>query len=228
MAEKVKRRFARAKEALPVKLKYDDGERQFEAEVQTFDISVSGVFVAAEFFLKPGMILDLEFHMPNDDRPVRTRGIIVREVRLDEEHRGSPRTVSGFALKFIEYFADAKTILASSFLIVELDDFIEDYLTRRTRKPESERGLLREVIVAWEVGKMEMTKGEIDLLRESIQVDSDGRIRRQQPAPGLRSPTTNASRPTPSAPRPSPARLKPSPSRSTSKSKKTKKGKKRR
>ena len=187
MPETMQRRFARARERVAVRLIFDDGERHLEAIVHTYDISVSGVFLESEFFLKPGMVLDLEFDMPNESRTVRARGIIVREVRLEESGRGVEGG-SGFALKFTEYYDDAKTVLASSFLIVELDEFIDDYLRRRTRQPTSDRELLREAIVAWEVDKIDMAPTEVDLLRETIQVESPGRIRRQVQAAGIRSP----------------------------------------
>lgn len=176
-----KRRFPRAREKIPVKLKMDDGKKSFEATVQTCDISLSGVFFTSTFFLKPGTVLDLEFMMPNDDRVVRVRGVIVREVRLDEgrSSRGGQRTTAGFAMRFVEYYADAKSILAASFLIAELDEFLLDYLERRSRKPKTEMESLRDVIIAWEVGKMELKEGELDIMKDRITVDAEGRIRRR-------------------------------------------------
>lgn len=170
------RRFPRAKERIPVKLTLRDGNKQFEATVHTVDISLSGVFFASSFFLKPGTVLDLEFRMPNDDREVRVRGVIVREVRVDDSGR---KAKAGFAMRFVEYHADAKIILASSFLIAELDSFVTDYLTRRTLKPKKESDALRDVIIAWEVGKMELKGGELDIMKDRISVDADGRIRRR-------------------------------------------------
>ncbi|MEE8409217.1 MAG: PilZ domain-containing protein [Myxococcota bacterium] len=178
-----KRRFARAKESLPIKLTFADGKREFEATVYSADISVSGIFLATEFFLKAGAELDLEFTMPNDDRAVRTRGIIVREVRLEESSGRAKTTVSGFAMRFIEYYADAKTVLASAFLIVELDDFIDDYLERRSLKRRTEREQLKDVIVGWEVGKMDLSGSEEELLRGRINVDKAGRIIRRDERP---------------------------------------------
>ena len=172
------RRFPRAHESIPVLLTLDDGKKKFAATVYTVDVSLSGVFFASEFYLKPGMILEMEFKMPNDPRTVRTRGIIVREVRINQRMSG-PRTQSGFAMRFIEYHGDAKTVLAASFLIAELDEFVKDYLIRRSEKPKTELDQLREVIIAWEVGKMELKEGELDLMRDRIQVDKEGRIRRR-------------------------------------------------
>lgn len=174
-----KRRFPRARERIPVQLTLDDGKRRFKATVYTVDISLTGVFFSTKFYLKTGMMLDLEFKMPNDDRVVRTRGIIIREVRLDERQKRS-KLQSGFAMRFIEYHADAKAVLAASFMIAELDEFISDYLYRRSKKPKNEKDQLRDVVIAWEVGKMELKGGELDLMRDRIQVDSEGKIRRKK------------------------------------------------
>ena len=171
------RGFPRAHERIPVQLVMKDGNKEFQATVYTEDISLTGVFFASTFFLKAGTEMDLEFHMPNDDRVVRVRGMIVREVHVKED---SPsETVSGFAMRFTEYYADAKTILASSFLIAELDEFVKDYLERRTLKPKTEANGLRDVIVAWEVGKMDLSGGELDIMKDRITVAKDGRIRRR-------------------------------------------------
>ncbi len=173
-----RRRYPRAREVLPVKLSLGDGKHTFEATVQTVDISLTGVFFASTFFLKAGTELDLQFQMPNDERTVRARGIIVREVRIDEA--GGAKTRSGFAMRFTNYYDDAKTVLATSFLVAQLDEFVHDYLKRRTKKPKSELDSLRDVIVAWEVGKMELKGGELDLMRDSISVDSQGQVKRRR------------------------------------------------
>ena len=67
--------------------------------------------------------------------------------------------VEGTLVRCTDYHADAKTILARSFLIAELDDFLRDYLERRSRRPKNENEALRDVIIAWEVGKMELKEG---------------------------------------------------------------------
>ena len=182
MAQGKQQRFARAKERLPIRLSMKDGDREFQATIYSTDISVSGIFLASDFFLKVGTELDLEFTMPNDDRVVRTRGVIVREVRLDEG--GRRPGAAGFAMRFTEYYADAKTVLASSFLVVELDDFVEDFLERRSRRPINEREALREVLIAWEVGKMDLVETEQELLRGRLKVDETGKIRRRSGASG--------------------------------------------
>ncbi len=175
-----RRVFPRANENIPVRISMSTGKRSFEATVYTADISLSGVFFSSTFFLKTGLVLDLEFAMPNDDRPVKVRGLIVREVRLDGRSGGRSGAIAGFAIRFTEYFADAKTILASSFLIAELDDFLGDYMDRRSHKPKNEHDSLRDVIIAWEVGKMELSEGELNIMRDRITVDKEGKIRRRR------------------------------------------------
>ncbi|MBN1960746.1 MAG: PilZ domain-containing protein [Deltaproteobacteria bacterium] len=172
-----KRRFPRAKEKIPVRLTFSDGKREFLATAYTADISLTGVFFAAEFFLKPGLELNLEFKMPNDDRTIKVRGVIIREVRF--QNKASAGSISGFGMRFIHYYADAKTALATSFLTVELGDFIEDYVSRRTKKPTSNNELLRDVIVAWEVSKMNLEGTEAEFISDKLRLDSEGRIRRK-------------------------------------------------
>jgi hypothetical protein len=176
---KNKRMFPRARERFPVRLRMKDKHKQFEATVYTADISLSGVFFATTFFLKPGMVMDLEFNMPNDPRVVRVRGVIVREVRLVEAQRGR-HTEAGFAMKFLEYFADAKTVLASSFLTADLDDFLADFIKRRSQKPKNELEGLRDVLIAWEVGQMSEHTGELNIMKDRIEVDTEGRIKRKR------------------------------------------------
>jgi hypothetical protein len=168
-------RFPRARVCIPVLLTLDDGKKRFEATVCTVDISLSGVFFASEFFLKPGTVLDMEFKMPDDHRTVRTRGVIVREVRLDKRGSGA-KTQAGFAMRFLEYYGDAETVIASSFVVAELEDFIQDYLSRRSERPKTESGQLRDVIIAWELSKMERKEGEIKLVHDRVQADKDARI----------------------------------------------------
>jgi hypothetical protein len=159
-----KRLFPRTAERIPVQLSMRSGNREFSARVYTFDISLTGVFFATDFFLKVGMELEAEFQMPDDDRIIHTRGVIVREVRVDERRPQRKDVVSGFAMRFTEYFDDAKTTLAGAFLGRELGGFVDDYLRRRTKKRKTEAEQLRDVIVAWEVSRMDLGLGERELL----------------------------------------------------------------
>lgn len=172
-----KRQFPRAKERIPVQLSIDSGRKEFKALIYSTDISLTGIFFSSEFFLKVGTELDLSFTMPNDDRTVNARGVIVREVRLDSDKR-TLNNKSGFAVRFTDYYADAKTILASSFLFAELDEFVRDFLTKRTNRPRNEEDQLREIIIAWEVSKIDLKGSELELIKDRLRFDNDGRIRR--------------------------------------------------
>ncbi|MEZ4272253.1 MAG: hypothetical protein R3C68_12750 [Myxococcota bacterium] len=170
-----RRIFPRASQSIAVHLSLNDGKRRFEATIQAADVSLTGVFFTSEFFIAPGVVLDLEFKMPNDDRLVQTRGVIVREVRLE---RTGDVVNPGFAMHFTEYVGDAKSILAASFLSAELDNFIDDYLSRRLRKPLSASEHLRDVLIAWEVNKMELNPGESDLTPQSTHRPLQGGLLR--------------------------------------------------
>jgi hypothetical protein len=158
-----KRRFPRIEERIPVQLRIQSGKREFSAKVYTADISLTGVFFSTEFYLKSGTELDLEFTMPGDDRVIRVRGMIVREVRVDQR-RPSAKAKSGFGLRFTKYHDDAKTVLASAFLAHKLDGFVDGYLERRTKKLKTEKQQLLDIIVAWEVTRMDLGLGERELL----------------------------------------------------------------
>jgi len=175
------RRFPRAKERIPVQLTIRTGGREFSAMAYSVDISLTGIFFASTFFLKPGVELDCEFKVPNDERTVRTHGVIVREVRADKP--GMRSGVSGFAVQFTDYYDDAKTALAASFLMVELGDFVGDYLRRRTKKARNEPESLADAIIAWEVSKMSIGGAEQDLLHARLRLDANGRIRRRDATP---------------------------------------------
>ena len=158
-----KRKFPRVEERIPVQLRIQARNREFSARVHTTDISLTGVFFATEFFLKAGTQLELEFQMPGDERMIRVRGIIVREVRIDPR-RAASKTKSGFGMRFTDYIDDAKTVLASAFLAYKLDSFVQDYLSRRTKKLKTEKEQLRDIIVAWEVSRIDLGLGERELL----------------------------------------------------------------
>ncbi|MEZ0314370.1 MAG: PilZ domain-containing protein [Myxococcota bacterium] len=158
-----KRRFPRVEQSVPVQLRVQTRDREFSARIYTTDISLTGIFFASDFFLKTGTVLDLEFQMPGDDRMVRVRGMIVREVRIDER-RPSSKLKSGFGMRFTEYIDDAKTVLASAFLAHKLDGFVAEYLGRRSKKLKTEAAQLRDIIVAWEVTRMGLGLAERELL----------------------------------------------------------------
>jgi len=142
-----RRQFPRRDENIAVHLRWERKDRSFNATVYTADISLSGVFFDCQFFLPIGMAMDLSFTMPGDDREVHTRGLIVREVRGGRDGR------TGFAMHFTEYFGDAKSILAYSFLRVDVDDFIKSFMARPARNKSIEEQL-RDALIAWEMDKL--------------------------------------------------------------------------
>ncbi len=152
------RKYPRARAETRVRLYRSDAKTQFEAFVDTTDVSFGGAFFTSDFFLKPGMELEVEFTLPHDDRPVRARGVIVREVRLADN---GTSLQNGFAVRFVEYFGEATSLLATSCLPFDLDDFLQDYFKRRNRRASDEKQRIREAVIAWEVFKMELNDGEI-------------------------------------------------------------------
>ncbi|MEM6730184.1 MAG: PilZ domain-containing protein [Myxococcota bacterium] len=160
MSDADNRKYPRARAETRVRLFKDEGKNQFEAYVDTSDVSFGGAFFTSDFFIRPGMELEVEFTLPHDDRPVHTRGIIVREVRMN----GSGSQQNGFAVRFTEYHGESKSVLATYFLNFDLDEFLEDYMSRRHRRANDERQRIREAVIAWEIFKMELNDGEIQFV----------------------------------------------------------------
>ncbi len=53
----------------------------FEAHLPSFDVSIGGVFLQSEFFVKLGTELLVVFELPDVAEPVRVKGVVVREQR---------------------------------------------------------------------------------------------------------------------------------------------------
>ncbi|MEM6531733.1 MAG: PilZ domain-containing protein [Myxococcota bacterium] len=159
------RKYPRAREETRVRLFKSEVKNQFEAFLDTADVSFGGAFFTSKFFLKPGMELEVEFSLPHDDRIVHTRGLIVREVRVDDRDEAT----TGFAVRFTEYFGESKSILATYFLHFDLDDFLDDYLERRQRRAADEKSRIREAVIAWEIFKMELNEGEIRFVANAAE-----------------------------------------------------------
>ncbi len=145
------RKFPRAELHVPVRLSLaDDPKRSFDATLSTLNISVGGMFLESEFFLKMGTRLLVELTLPPKGRTVRVKGEVVRVVT--SESGGS-----GFALRFIEYFDGSHVALATHFLSPMLKDFIEGF-AREHRVKASPEFLAQtvDVISAWELRKAEL------------------------------------------------------------------------
>lgn len=153
------RRYPRRFEQVKVSVSIRDGKRELEAALQSADVSFGGCFLASTFFLKPKSRLELQFTLPGDDRVVHVVGEIVRQVHLDKDED------SGFAIQFVDYYGESKEVLAAYFL--DLENFLESYLEGRKNKQKqrTEKERMRDLLVAWEVQKTELTDDELAFIR---------------------------------------------------------------
>jgi hypothetical protein len=151
-----RRRFPRKATRVRVRLRaLKDDQVIFEAVLSSGDVSIGGMFLESEFFVRTGARLRAEFQLEPSAPPVEVAGVVVRQERLSG--RGGMR--SGFALQFVDYFGDAKLQLARHFLLPRLARFVEDYLASgRASRVRGERDRLQDILVAWELARIE--KGE--------------------------------------------------------------------
>lgn len=154
-----RRRFPRKPTQVKVRLRaLRNREITFEAHLPSRDISIGGIFLESEFFIRTGTRLRAEFQLEPGGPPVLVEGIVVRQERVEE--RGGVR--SGFALDFTDYLGDAKLLLARHFLIPQVSAFLETYLASgRASRLRLEKDRLLDVLVAWELERVE--KGESHL-----------------------------------------------------------------
>jgi hypothetical protein len=125
----------------------------FEAWLPSVDVSIGGVFLQSEFFLRMGTRLRVQFELPGAPEPVEALGTVCREQRAGTR-RGEIR--SGFAVQFDEYSEGAKLALATYFLATEVRQFVNAY--RRTGRQQRLRGeeeRMLDLIVAWEMDRLE-------------------------------------------------------------------------
>lgn len=145
-----RRRFPRKPTKVKVKLEAvgSDGVT-FEAHLPSSDVSIGGIFLHSEFFVKLGTELFVEFELPNVPEPLRVKGVVIREQRSSP---GARDVRTGFAVEFTEFTAEARISLASYFLAPSIREFVKEYSKsdRRSRyRDQTER--LVELIVAWEM-----------------------------------------------------------------------------
>ncbi|RLB58820.1 MAG: PilZ domain-containing protein [Deltaproteobacteria bacterium] len=145
-----RRRFPRRPADIKVKLRaWRRDDVVFEATLPTQDLSIGGIFLQSEFFIKPGTRLRAEFQLEEGSELVAVEGVVVRQERVVA---GSRRVRSGFAIQFVDYLEDAKQVLARHFLAPAVREFVEKYLrSGRPRKLRSEDDRLVDVVVAWEL-----------------------------------------------------------------------------
>lgn len=153
-----RRRFPRQPTQVKVALEAT-GRRgiSFQATLPSADVSIGGIFLESEFFIKLGTELVVAFELPEVDEPVRVQGVVVREQRQADRGRG---VRSGFAVEFTEFLDDAKLALASFFLSPQIRDFVQAYRdTGRHNRIRGEAERMVDVIVAWEMDELERGRG---------------------------------------------------------------------
>ncbi len=129
----------------------------FEAHLPSSDVSIGGIFLHSEFFMKLGTELLVEFELPGVAEPVNVKGVVVREQRATP---GLRNVRTGFAVEFTEFVDDARISLASFFLAPTIREFVKKYsrTERHTRyRDQTER--LVDLIVAWEMDCLDRGAG---------------------------------------------------------------------
>ncbi len=147
-----RRRFPRADLRVKARLTLSgDSKRQLEATLPTSNISVGGIFFESTFFLKMGMMVEVELTLPPHDRKVRARGKVVRVE--GDGGKGSP---NGFAVTFTEYVDHSEIVLANFFLGPILRDFIHKYAkTHKVEATPEYVSHMENLLSAWELSKAE-------------------------------------------------------------------------
>ena len=144
-----RRQFPRSDLQVRARLALADApDRVFEASLSTSNISVGGMFLESEFFLKLGTRLLVELELPPRGRKVRVKGEVVRVVDAGG---------TGFALRFTEYLDGSHVVLATHFLSPMLREFITHFAAEHefVASPEYLAHTI-DVISAWELRKAEL------------------------------------------------------------------------
>lgn len=156
-----RRRFPRKATVVKVRLRaLRHNDVVFDAHLPSRDVSIGGIFLESEFFIRTGTRLRAEFQLEPGGEPVQVEGTVVRQERVEEG-----RAVrSGFALEFTDYLGDSKLLLARHFLIPQVAAFLDDYLaTGRAARIRGERERLLDVLVAWELQRVEKGDSRLKL-----------------------------------------------------------------
>ena len=147
------RNYARAAVRLKARLSVGTGAvKQFEATLNTRDISVGGMFFESTFFLKLGQAVDVQLTLPPENRDVRARGRIIRVETRDA--RG--KEAGGFAVRFEEYVDHSDIAIANYFMAHVLQGFVQDYTKKRKVQfsPAQVKDIV-DVLAAWELSRTE-------------------------------------------------------------------------
>jgi c-di-GMP-binding flagellar brake protein YcgR len=140
-----------------VKVKLAAAGRQglsFEAHLPSADVSIGGIFLESEFFVKLGTELRVTFELDQLAESIEAIGRVVREQRDPKSGR------SGFAIEFTEYVGEARQALATYFLAPEIRAFVEDYRSGgRSKRIRGEQERMVDLIVAWEIDRLDRGHG---------------------------------------------------------------------
>jgi hypothetical protein len=145
------RKFPRARMHVPFRLWIEQGgELRFEATLRSGNVSVTGAFLDSTFFLPVGTEVRTSFVLVEDEPPVQARGEIVRIETPGRDGKGR----SGFALRFLEFYAQTEVTLARLFLGATLLEFAQGYLaSNRARSLPNELERCVDALAAWELKK---------------------------------------------------------------------------
>lgn len=149
---KERRRFPRKDTQAKVRVTAGDLRNlAFQASLPSLDVSIGGVFLQSEFFLKLGTELELEFTLPGVSERIQCTGRVVRE-----ERQAGPRgTRSGFAVQFVRYGEGAWLALATYFLAPQVQRFLHEYRrANRAQRFRNDEDRWMDLIVAWEMDRL--------------------------------------------------------------------------
>lgn len=149
-----RRRYPRKQTRVKVRLEVSGSSGlSFAAHLPSIDVSIGGVFLESEFFVRLGTELLVHFELPGTPEPVQVKGVVVREQRSSGTKRGAR---SGFAVEFSEYLGDARLELATYFLAPAIREFVELYRRRgRHKRVRGDEERMVDLIVAWEMDQLD-------------------------------------------------------------------------
>lgn len=144
------RHFPRARLATNFELWIDEeGDRRFTATLRSANVSVGGAFLESTFFLPMDTELRVRFSLEPGSAPVEARARIVREQRPRREDE-----LTGFGIRFEEFYGQTEVSLARLFLDMRLRTFAEEYLrSNRARGLPNELERVVDALAAWELLK---------------------------------------------------------------------------
>jgi len=144
------RLFPRALLATNVEVWIEEGgTRRFTATLRSVNVSVGGAFLESTFFLPLDTEVRVRFSLAPGSPPVEARARIVREVRPRRDGE-----VSGFGVRFEEFYGQTEVALARLFLDTRLRAFAEEYLrSPRARGLSNDLERVVDALAAWELLK---------------------------------------------------------------------------